>query len=221
MDIFHIIVTYKEAFLGGLFVTLKLTLLIWIIGIVIGSIIGILGSEYKSEIGKPSKIVSFLISGIPILVLLFWLHFPLQAILDVVIDPFWTAVLALSLVNIFFVSDLVRNTLDLFPKEYVESAKTLGLNKRQTLYSIQIPIIIRQILPSLLSIQANILQLTLFASLISVPEIFRVAQNINAQIYKPVEIYSALAIFFLIILLPFNGLIIYFKKKYSKDLLTY
>jgi ABC-type amino acid transport system permease subunit len=62
------------------------------------------------------------------------------------------------------------------------------------------------------------LQLTLFASLISVEEIFRVAQRINATIYQPVEIYTALAIFFLIICLPLNGLAIYLKKKYTLNL---
>ena len=58
------------------------------------------------------------------------------------------------------------------------------------------------------------LEYTLFASLISVPELFRTAQSINAMIYKPVEIYSLLIIFFLIILVPLHLVVRFVQKKY-------
>jgi ABC-type amino acid transport system permease subunit len=60
--------------------------------------------------------------------------------------------------------------------------------------------------------------MTLFASLISVQELFRVAQQINSQIYKPIEIYTALAVFFIAICLPLNLLAYWFKKKYTRNL---
>ena len=62
------------------------------------------------------------------------------------------------------------------------------------------------------------LHMTLFASLISVDELFRAAQRINAQIYKPVEIYSAVGLFFLLVSLPLNGLALYLRRKHSRDL---
>ncbi len=116
------------------------------------------------------------------------------------------------------VADLTRNALINFPNEYNLAAKVCGLSQKETFLNIEFPIIFRQILPSLLSIQVNMLQLTLFASLISVEEIFRVAQEINAQIYEPVQIYSALAIFFLIVCLPLNGIAVYLKQKYTRDI---
>jgi len=151
-------------------------------------------------------------------VFLFWLHYPLQAILGVVIDPFYTAAAALSTINVFAVADLVRAVLADFPSQYVVAAKVCGLSDRQTLLRIQLPIIFRQILPGLLMIQVNMLQATLFASLISVDELFRVAQRINATIYKPVEIYTALAVFFLAICLPLNGLAIWLRSRFTRDL---
>jgi len=62
------------------------------------------------------------------------------------------------------------------------------------------------------------LQATLFASLISVEEIFRVSQRINSTIYRPVEIYTALALFFLAVCLPINLAAAYLKKRYTRDL---
>ena len=72
-------------------------------------------------------------------------------------------------------------------------------------------------MPVLLMIQVNMLQSTLFSSLISVPEIFRVTQQINAQIYKPVEIYTALGVLFLLICLPMNGLALWLKTRFTRD----
>ena len=61
------------------------------------------------------------------------------------------------------------------------------------------------------------LHATLFASLISVEEIFRVSQRINSTIYRPVEIYTALAFFFLLVCLPINLTAAYLKKRYTRD----
>lgn len=218
MSIFDIIVTYKEGLLAGLFVTLKLCLIIWSSGIVIGTMLGYLGSKYRKEVGGFSSSASFVLSGIPVLILLFWLHYPLQVILNISIDPFYTAALAISIINVFAVADLVRTALINFPIQYSLAAKVCGLNHKETFIKIEFPIILRQIIPTILSLQVNMLQLTLFASFISVEEIFRVSQRINAIIYKPIEIYTALAIFFLIICLPLNSLAIWLKRKYTRDI---
>jgi polar amino acid transport system permease protein len=218
MSILNIIITYRAGLLAGLLVTLKLCIIVWSTGIIIGMLLGYLGSKYRSEIGVPSRVVSFILSGIPILILLFWLHYPLQSILQISINPFFTAAFALSIINIFSVADLVRSALVNFPVQYNLAARVCGLSHKETFLKIELPIILRQIIPSLLSLQVVMLQLTLFASLISVEEIFRVAQRINAIIYKPIEIYSALAIFFLIICLPLNGVALWLKNKYTRDI---
>ncbi len=216
--VFTIISQYREGLLQGLLVTLALCLIVWVCGLTIGTLLGSLSAQYPNEVGKPSKALSFTLSGIPILVLLFWLHYPLQEMLGVVINPFFTAAFALSLVNIFAVTDIVRTALVEFPSQYIAAGKVSGLSNQEIFKKIQFPIIFRQIIPAILTTQVNMLQLTLFASLISVEEIFRVTQRINASIYKPVEIYTALAIFFLIICLPLNGLALYLKRKYTRNL---
>ena len=218
MTVFDILTEHREEFALGLLTTLKLCLFIWPIGILLGAVLGVAGAKWKLAVGMPSKAASFTLSGVPILVFLFWLHYPLQSLLDVVIDPFYTAVAALSTVNILLVADLIRGVLNDFPKQYVLAARVCGLSSRQTVLRIQLPIIFRQVLPSLLFIQVGMLQATLFASLISVDEVFRIAQRINSQVYKPVEIYTALALLFLAICLPLHGLAYWLKARFTRDL---
>jgi polar amino acid transport system permease protein len=218
VSVFDILARYKGEFLYGLSVTLKLCLLIWPIGIIVGTALGIAGARWRVGVGIPSKAISFTLSGIPILVFLFWLHYPLQSVLGIVIDPFYTAATALSIVNVLLVADLIRGVLNDFPAQYVMAAQVCGLSNRQTVLKIQLPIILRQVIPSLLLIQVSMLQATLFASLISVDEIFRIAQRINSEVYRPVEIYTALAVFFLTVCLPLHGIAYWLKAKFTRDL---
>ena len=218
MSVLDIIITYHRGFLAGLWVTLQLSILIWGAGIIGGGALGLAASKYKTEVGIPAKIFSFFLSGVPILVFLFWLHYPIQAMFNVVINPFITAAVTLSIVNIVAVADLVRTQVDDFPKQYLTAAKVCGLSPAKTVRYIQFPIIFRQILPGLMLLQVTMLHTTLFASLISVEEIFRVAQRINSSIYKPVEIYTALGVFFLLICLPINGLALFLRAKFTRNL---
>ena len=218
MSVFEIIGDYKEGFLKGIWVTIQLCLIIWSCGLLIGGLLGVFGARYKHPIGLPTRILSFTLSGIPVLVFLFWLHYPVQEILQIRIDPFITAAITLSIINIFGVSDIVRNAINDLPKQYAEVAKICGIPTSTRLIKIDIPLIFRHAISPFIIVQVNMLHMTLFASLISVDEIFRTAQRVNAIIYKPVEIYTALGIFYLLISLPLNGLAIWFKNKYARDI---
>jgi ABC-type amino acid transport system permease subunit len=218
MSVIDILITYYPAFLQGLFVSLQMALLIWGIGIVGGVALGVLSDRRPSSFGLMTRGMSYFLAGVPILVFLFWLHYPVQAMFNVVIDPFYTATFTFTIVNLFGVADLVRGALNDFPKQYMTAAAVTGLSSKQTVMKIQLPLIARQILPGLLMLQVAMLHTTLFASLISVEEIFRVAQRINAQIYRPVEIYTALGVFFLAVCVPINILAVTLKDRFTRNI---
>jgi ABC-type amino acid transport system permease subunit len=218
MSVLDILIQYHQGFLSGLKVTAELCAIIWSAGLVLGAGLGLAAAEWRIGVGLPTRIAGFLLAGTPALVFLFWLHYPLQSMLHLVIDPFYTASFTLSILNVFAVAEIVRNAVREFPQQYVIAGRVSGMSRLQILRHIQTPIILRQVMPGLLTAQVAMLQMTLFASLISVEEIFRVAQRINAIIYRPVEIYTALAVFFLAICLPMNGLAIYLSHRFTRDL---
>src|SRR5438132_3885610 len=108
MSVLDILIKYQQAFSDGLLTTFRLAFIIWFIGLSLGAIVGALGAKWRIAVGFPSRLFSFVLSGMPILVFLFWLHYPLQAMLGVVIDPFITAVATLATINVFAVADVVR-----------------------------------------------------------------------------------------------------------------
>ena len=216
--VFTLLVKYHQAFLSGLWVTIELTAIIWGTGLVFGGMLGVLSAEYRVGVGIPLRLLAFLLSGIPVLVFLYWMHYPLQAMFGVIIDPFVTAGAVFSIINILAVADLVRGHVVDFPEQYRIAAQVCGLNRSTFIFRIQIPILLRQLLPALLPLQIIMLHSTLFASLISVEEIFRVSQRINALEYKPVHIFTALALFFLAISLPVNAVAIWLRYRFTRNL---
>jgi len=211
-----ILLHYRHAFLAGLFVTIKLCAIIWSLGLAIGITLGALAARYAVTVGRTHHSLSFLLSGVPILVFLFWAHYPLQELFAVVVDPFLTAAVVLTLINVFAVSDATRSVLADIPAQYVMAAKACGLSSVTTWLHIKLPLTVRQLIPVLLPIQIGMLHATLFASLISVEEIFRVAQRINSQIYRPIQIYTALALFFLGVSLPINALALWLRARFTR-----
>lgn len=217
MNIFEIFLAYREGFMQGLAVTLKLCILVWFIGISVGTGIGVLSARFEKTFGAMSKIISTLISGVPILVLLYWLYYPAQQQLQVDIPAFNIAVFALSFINVFMVSELVRNAIKDLPGQYLMAAKVSGLSERTIVTRIQIPLIFKHLLGPVLLAQITMLHSSIFASLINVDDIFRQIQRINAMVYKPIELYTALALFFIVITVPLNVIAYYLKRKYARD----
>ena len=211
-----ILVEYRGLFLQGFITTSSLFALIVLIGGSLGVLLGILGGRYSKTVSRAVNGLKFFTKIVPVLILLFWMHFPLQSLLGVVINPFWTAVFAFSFVNAIAVAYLTQNGLASLPKSYREIGLTMGMSMRQVVRYIEAPLFLRKSLPDILVTQATMLEYTLLASLISVPELFRTAQSINAMIYDPVSVYSLIVLFFVVLLAPLHCLITYLKKKYAK-----
>jgi ABC-type amino acid transport system permease subunit len=198
-----LIFQYQDAYLRGILGTLKLACLTWIIGITIGGFLGAASYFNSNILSKSIRVLNYLVSSLPVIVVLFWFHYPAQAVLQLSIDPFYTALFVLSLINILAISVVVEHGFLQINQGYLEVAKSYGIPEKAIAGKILIPMVIRNILPAVLTSQMTILHMTIFASLISYEELFRVSQQINSVVYKPVEVYTILALFFIVISLPF------------------
>ena len=213
MSVIDIILEFRRAYMGGLSITLKLCLLAWVGGIVGGGTMAFGIEWWPRLIGWPIRMLGHITEAIPILVLLFWLHYPAQVALGITVDPFYTTAFLLTSLNILAVCSILRDAVRNVPIELVEVASVCGVGRERAFWRIKLPLALRSALGPLTTAQVNILQLSIFGSLISVEELFRVSQRINAQIYRPVEVYSGIAVFFLVVCLPLNLLARYLQKK--------
>jgi len=197
MTAFGVLWEYRQAFLAGLLTTGELTLITAIGGTAIAALLEWICEVAGDPVRRVVDGIAFFVAAIPALVILFWFHYPAQAILGIVVRPFWTALVALMVLNIFSVYRIMADAVHDFPKQFAATGLVCGLTNTQIVRYIKVPLLLRAALPRWIDQQVVILQTSLFASMIGVEETFRLAQRINSQVYRPVTIYTAMALLFL------------------------
>ena len=75
----------------------------------------------------------------------------------------------------------------------------LGLDSFQTFRRISAPIAFRMALPSLVNEAILILKASALVSVVGVIELTRMAQDLAASTYKPIELYAAAGLIYLVI----------------------
>ncbi|MCA0371432.1 MAG: ABC transporter permease subunit [Proteobacteria bacterium] len=212
----EILSKYWPSLFHGAMVTLMVSILSWVIGILFGFAFGMAFSR-SENLRRSINSISFIFSSIPALVILFWFHYPAQAILGLVIDPFITTIFVLALLNTIYVADIVSFSASRLSMEYFEVAFICGWERTAAFKLIDLPLIIRASAGRIISTQVLILHMSLFASMISLDELFRSAQRINSLEYRPVEIYTILALFYFVLSAPLLALSSKLNKKYGRD----
>ena len=81
MTVIDILVEHRGVSIGVVGLPRQLCLVIWTTGIIAGTALGAAGAKWPWAIGVPSYAVSFGLNGAPVLVFLFWLHYPFQMML--------------------------------------------------------------------------------------------------------------------------------------------
>jgi polar amino acid transport system permease protein len=197
MNAFEVLWQYRDAFLGGFLVTVQLLAISSIVGTLFGIGLEVICQRFGGLFRPLCDAAAFSSSAIPALVILFWLHYPAQAIFNITVPPLLTAVAALSFINSFAVYRIVADATHEFPKQYVATGLVCGMTTQQIARYIQAPLLLRFILPRWIDQQVVLLHTSLFAAFISVEELFRVSLRVNSIVYQPVAIYTAMALIFL------------------------
>lgn len=230
MDMIDILWDYRVGFLKGASVTFQLSLIVWVIGIFGGVLLLLLDSYIDKKVLSSRPLYSLLktvasffviklgktvIPSIPILVLLYWFYYPFQGIFSVELSPFTIAAIVLSLVNIASTSYIIKQSIQELPEKYHTSALLCGLSSKEIFFKIKLPLIIRNTAGPILLIQLSMLHNSIFASLINVQDILWQTKLINSQVHRPIEVFTILALFFLVISIPVILFGNYLKDKYT------
>lgn len=211
-----VIFRYKEVFVKGALITLGLTALVIIVGSLLGLVIGLMRKSRFPILPVFARIYIELFRALPILVLLIWLYYVSPIVFGLQFSPFVTALIALSINLSAFVAETVRAAIESIPKTQFESGLTLGLSPTQTMFMIVLPQAYRSMLPNLLGLYITQLKNTSLASVIAVNELLHQANSVISNTYRPLEVYTAVAVVYLIIILPFTFIIAHVEKKISR-----
>ena len=201
----------------GAFVTLKITLLSVSCGVLIGLFVGIAELSHYKLLKYPAKVYVDIIRGTPLLVQIFIIYFALPAILGMRIEPYIAAVVACSINSGAYVAEIFRAGIQSIDKGQFEAGRSLGLTWSQTMRKIVIPQAFRRTIPQLGNEFIAMLKDSSLVSVIGYEELTRKGQLVIAATYRSFEIWTAVAIIYLIMTLTISRLVAYLEKKYNSN----
>ncbi|EVG58559.1 amino acid ABC transporter, permease/substrate-binding protein [Staphylococcus aureus OCMM6066] len=194
---------YGSFFLKGI----KITILISLIGVALGSILGAFVALMKlSKIKIISWIASIYIEilrGTPMLVQVFIVFFGITAALGLDISALVCGTIALVINSSAYIAEIIRAGINAVDKGQMEAARSLGLNYRQTMKSVIMPQAIKNILPALGNEFVTLIKESSIVSTIGVGEIMfnaQVVQGISFDPFTPLLVAAALYFFLTFVL---------------------
>lgn len=201
--------------LQGALVTIKITAF----SVAAGFIIGMLASIANLSSFKPLRclvrIYVDVVRGTPMLVQIFLIYFALPQIIGQRIDPFIAAVTACSLNSGAYMSEIFRAGIQSINKGQMEAGLSLGLSWAQTMRYIVMPQALKAIIPPLGNEFIAMLKDSSLVSVIGFEELMRRGQLIIAKTYASAEIWTAVAIIYLVMTQVISHFIAYLERKYD------
>jgi His/Glu/Gln/Arg/opine family amino acid ABC transporter permease subunit len=156
------------------------------------------------------------IRNTPILVQLLWVYYVLPIVFNIRISSLAAILIGLSVYMAAFMSEVYRAGIQAVPKGHREAAQVLGLTPFQSFRRIVLPQAIRFTLPPLAS---NFVQLIKFSSLgavISVTEITRRGMELSSSTFRPLEIFSFIAVVYFFICWPLSMAIRFWEHRLAQ-----
>ena len=195
----------------GLIVTIRITVISLILAFAFGltSALMRLSSSFLARIIARGYLE--IIRNTPLLVQLFFIYFVLSPVLD--IDGFTSAVLALSLFEGAYASEIFRAGIISIQRGQWEAASSIGLNTYQTYRLIILPQALRRILPPLTSQAVSLIKDSALVSTIAIYDLTMRGQAIIAETFLVFEIWFTVAAIYLMITLILSATVFYMEKR--------
>jgi polar amino acid transport system permease protein len=150
--------------------------------------------------------------GVPLLVQLL-LVFYLLPFIGIDVPPLVAAIAALALCTAAYMAEILRGGFLGVPGGQLEAARLLGFRPSQVLWRIRVPLALRLTMPALVNECTMILKASSLISVVGVAELTRVSQNIVATSYRPLEIYLAGGVLYLVLCLALSGLGLWLQRR--------
>lgn len=186
----------------------KYTLFISVLGLFIGFIIGIIVGFGRLANNKLAYVLSTVfvevIRGTPIMIQALYIYFAIPILLKTEINPIVAGVTAISINAGAYIAEIVRGSVNSIDKGQMEAGRSLGLTRFQTMYKIIWPQAFKRMIPPLGNQFIISLKDTSLLTVIGVGELTRQGTIVVATNFRAVEIYTLVAILYLIMTLSIS-----------------
>lgn len=187
-----------QQLLPGLPMTLQLAFISFVFGSVLAMILAMAAVSRIPVLPQIVGCFVFCIRGSPLLLQIFLIYYglgqfrpSLQALglWQFVREPYWCAMLALTLSAAAYGSEIIRGGLRSVPRGLVEAARACGMSGLLLYRRIILPIALRQALPGYGNEIILMVKATSLASTITIMEITGIAAKLISESFRAFEVF--------------------------------
>ena len=184
--------------LEGLPLTLNLAFVSVALGAILATALALMRMSGNPVLDAVARAYTFVFRGTPLLVQIFLIYYGLgqfRPTLDAwglwtfFREPYWCAVLALTLNTGAYAGEIFRGGLQAVPANQVEAARACGMSGILLFRRIIFPIAARQALPAYGNEIILMVKATSLASIITMMELTGIAHKLISQTFRAVEIF--------------------------------
>jgi polar amino acid transport system permease protein len=186
----------------GLLTTLKYTVVTSIAGLAIGLVVALAQLMSIRPLAWAGRLFVEFFRNIPLLVWLLWSYYALPIFVGLNITKETAGVLALSLYVAAYYAEILRAGIQSIDRGQTDAATALGMSFGQSMRRIVLPQALRRMVPPLSGQTIIQMKNTTLLSVITIPDLLYQASYISSLTYKPMEVYTAVGVIFLAILVP-------------------
>lgn len=203
----QLIIDSLPKLLNGMLVTIELTVLSVILGLLLAIPIALALRSKNVLLNWPATGFVFYFRGTPLLVQLFLIYFGSGQFRDALTDiglwqyfrnAWFCAVLTLTLNTAAYTAEIFRGALQAVPRGEIEAGKAFGMSKWMLFKRVQLPKAFRIALPAYGNEVVFLLQATSLVSAITVIDLTGAADLIRSKTFAVYEMYLSAAVLYLI-----------------------
>ena len=182
----------------------RLTVLITVAGLLGGTLLGVLFGLMRAYGNRLVGGLGFayvgLVRGTPIVVQVMFIYFALPGLLGVRVDPMTAAIASIVINSGAYIAEIVRGAFLSVPKGLSEAGLAMGLPRWRVLAFVVGPVAFRRMTPALGNQFIVSLKDPSLFIVIGVGELARQGQEIMAANFRAIEIWTAVAVIYLMLI---------------------
>ncbi len=199
--------------LEGLLGTVEIAAVSIILGVVLGLILAFMRMSASIFARVPAAAFVEFYRNTPAIVHFFWFYYALPVVLDISLEPFTAAVLALSTQSGAFYAEVFRGGIVSIEKGQWEASKALGMGRVQLMRRVILPQAATRMVPPFVERTFELTKTTALASTLAYADLLYQAMQLNSQTFRPIEVYTIVALMYLTLLVTCSTLARYGERR--------
>lgn len=207
--------------LQGLWLTLEVSVLAVLLGIIIGLFTGLARISKNPALRWTAITYIELIRGSPLLVQIFIWYFVLGTMFNTLLakqgmgqlSPLWYGVAALAVFAGAYVAEIVRAGIQSIHRGQMEAARSLGMTYPKSMRYIILPQAFRRILPPLAGQFISLIKDSSLLGIIAVRELTKATREVVTTSLQPFELWFICALLYLVLTFALSMFVQYLERR--------